>query len=124
MNKILLLCLAILLACLTGTTRAQWNYGNPEGNLATFGVPPQLSAPSLYGRPQYQTDGGVGAIASAIAEERELQAQRLQQQMQWAAEQIARQRNETIALKLMAAKNGMVIDNSNPFNPKVVSAAE
>ena len=44
--------------------------------------------------------------------------------MQWAAEQIARQPNETIALKLMAAKNGMVIDDSNPFNPKVVSAAE
>src|SRR5437879_2544916 len=88
----------------TGGVQAQWVQGNPQGGNANWGGTPALYGPSAT---QYQpyadtdpyqpyTGSGVGAIAAAIAEERELRAQRLQQQMQWTAEQIARQRNETI----------------------------
>jgi hypothetical protein len=114
---------AAAVAVATGTF-GQWTTGNPQGGNANWGATPQFSAPPLYGQPEHQTDGGVGATAAAIIEARQQQQQFNQQMLMNAMINAEQARNQRLELQMTAASRGLVIDESNPFNLKVVPAAD
>jgi hypothetical protein len=63
-------------------------------------------------------------MTAAILQARQQQQQFNQQMLMDAMINAEQARDRRLQLQMIAASRGLVIDESNPFNPKVVSAAE